>query len=64
MKQVRTTSRLVALLYSLLRDHVHPGAMEKIVKEDSAYYDFTLSNEYLAGYAKNIARRVTRKRGT
>lgn len=51
---------LVELLYVLLRDHVLPGDLEKLVadirssKHSSAQY----SNGWLARYAQDLAQRI------
>lgn len=63
----RTDSRLTTFLYELMRDHVQPGVVEKIVsmdeeaseEEDDEPVEFVLSNYHLAAYADEIARRLT-----
>lgn len=55
-------TKLTSLLYELLRDHVHPGDVERIVAHDEKYVvkgmNVTLSNGYLAEYAKELAERL------
>lgn len=64
----RTKSRLTTFLYELMRDHVTPGVVEKIVstdeeasEEDDEPVEFVLSNYHLGAYADEIARRLTRR---
>lgn len=60
MKKHETSSRLTAFLYSLLRDHVHPGDLEKLVQEDEIHDGpWTLTNGFLAEYAEELADRLT-----
>lgn len=52
---------LVSLLYSLLRDHMHPGTLEALVRQIEGgaaglYTRFT--NGWLASYAKDLADRI------
>lgn len=63
MQSHRTESSLVAFLYVLLRDHVQPGDLEKIVQDDeqSEGEYFVLTNGYLAQYAEELAMRLTRQ---
>ena len=63
-----TNSNLVAFVYELLRDHVLPGDMQKIVDDSDVHpnremtYDtgptWQLSNGWLARYARDIVRRL------
>lgn len=57
---VETEDRLVVLLYLLLRREVSAGAMEHMVNEveEGCDREISLSNAYLAGYAKNISWRL------
>jgi hypothetical protein len=61
----RTKSRLTSFLYELMRDHVTPGVIEKIVStdeevsEDDEDFDFLLSTYHLAAYADELAERLT-----
>lgn len=56
-----TGDPLIAFLYELMRDHVPPGVVEKVVRnselpsEDDTY---VLSNVHLARYAEEIAIRL------
>ena len=50
---------LTSFLYDLLRDHVNPSTVEKLVRDsraDSA--PFVYSNGYLARYAQDLAGRL------
>lgn len=54
---VNINSKLVSFLYSLMRDHVTPGDIEKLVQEASepeVYY----TNGFLALYAEHLAKRL------
>lgn len=58
-----THDSLVAFLYQLLRDYVTSGAVEEIL-EDQKYKlgsMYTLSNGFLAQYAKDVAMRLRRR---
>jgi len=54
---VQINSKLVSLLYSLLRDYVQPGDMEKLVRECSDG-DVLYTNGWLAKYAEDLANRL------
>lgn len=52
---------LAAFLYVLMRDHVVPGEVERIVSdlEDvSSVGGYSFSNEHLERYAKELERRL------
>lgn len=53
-------TRLISLLYDLMRDFMPPGDIEGIVQYDEAHAGeaLTLSNGYLAEYAKELAERL------
>lgn len=63
-----TNSNLVAFVYELLRDHVLPGDMHKVVDANDRHpnrdvtYDtrpvWMLTNGWLAQYARDIVRRL------
>lgn len=59
---VITSDPLVSFLYELMRDHVVPGTVEKIVQEDRFHLEekreISLSNGYLAQYAEDVAARL------
>lgn len=62
--KVVTDSLLVSFFYDLLRDHVLPGVLEKIVTSieyvsDKGQIEHTLSNGWLALYAEDVAARLT-----
>lgn len=54
---VNVHSRLVAFLYTLMRDEVTLGRIEELVR-DSSDPDCVYSNGFLANYAIDIARRL------
>lgn len=62
MQEHRTDSPLVAFLYDLLRDHVRPGDLERLVRdaEQGQNKTFVLTNGYLGEYAEELAARLTR----
>lgn len=49
--------RLVAFLYTLMRDEVPPGTVERIVR-DSRDPDCQYTNGWLAKYAEDLANRL------
>jgi hypothetical protein len=57
----RTTDPLVSFLYSLLRDNLAAGEVEKLTIDAERYSEVVLSNTYLAEYATSIASRLQRK---
>jgi hypothetical protein len=50
---------LIAFIYELLRDHL-PAATIEHVTRNSPPTDYSLSNPYLADYARNVVRRLMR----
>lgn len=56
--RVVVKSRVVALLYTLMRDHLPPGTLEKIVRDADADIAVSYTNGWLAEYAVNLARRL------
>jgi hypothetical protein len=57
--EFETSSRLVAFLYELMRDHVTPGILENIMRStDGEATGYRLSNGYLAMYAEDLMRRL------
>lgn len=63
MKNHTTSSHLVAFLYELMRDHVALGDVEGIVGRDEhtdVTKEYVLTNGYLAEYAEDVAKRLTR----
>jgi hypothetical protein len=54
---VTLTGRLTAFLYDLMRDHLTPGAVEKIVQE-STDIEVVYTNGWLARYAEDLAHRL------
>lgn len=55
---VRINSKLVSFLYQLIRDHVPPGEIEKIVQESEDNPDVTYTNGWLARYAEDLSNRL------
>lgn len=57
---VFTKDPAVIFLYLLLREEVSPGAIESrmLEVEEAAGQEIRLTNQYLAGYAMNIVRRL------
>lgn len=56
---VRSSDPLVSFLYQLMRDHVNPGLLEKILREClEEQQEITFSNGWLAQYAESIAARL------
>ena len=50
--EVASTSKVTGLLYTLMRDHIPPGIIEKIVTELEQGCDvLQFTNGYLANYA-------------
>lgn len=48
----------VSLFYELLRDYVHPGDMELVLRNSLFKGKITYTNKFLLDYAKNIVRRL------
>ena len=63
MKKHKTQDNLVAFLYLLMRDHVVPAKIEKLVMNFSDKDTWVLSNGYLAEYAEDIVARLTKTKG-
>lgn len=55
---VAVDSKLVSFLYELMRDHVTPGTIEKVLIESEYESEVTYCNGFLAEYAINIAERL------
>jgi hypothetical protein len=57
---VHDADPLVALFYDLLRDHIQPGDLEKLVRSACEHHDKTMvySNGWLAEYARDMVRRL------
>lgn len=60
MENEKSTDALVSFLYEVLRDHIVPGTVEKMVKDiESHSRDIMLfSNPHVARYAKELAQRI------
>lgn len=61
--------RLTSFLYELMRDHVPPGEVEKLVRDlelDDSHGNTSslFSNGWLACYAEDLAKRLTRSSRT
>lgn len=55
---VNSDDPLVAFLYLLIRDHVHPGDIEDLMKKITKDETCEFSNGWLAEYARDIASRL------
>ena len=53
----KTTSRLVAFLYELMRDEVPTGVVERIL-QSTPRLNYGLTNGYLAKYSEYVAERL------
>ncbi len=59
--EVTSPDKLVSFLYTLMRDHLPAGVVEKILVEDverCAGKTIEYSNGYLASYAQDVANRL------
>jgi hypothetical protein len=54
---IKIDSKLVSFLYELMRDHVPPGVVEKLV-QDSQMVEVKYTNGWLARYAEDLANRL------
>lgn len=54
-------SYLVGFLYTLMRDHVSIGDIEKLVRDSEDESVCTYTNGWLAKYAEDIAIRLTKE---
>lgn len=55
---IRLESRLVSFLYQLMRDHVTPGIVEKLLAESEDEPNVLYTNGWLAKYAEDVANRL------
>jgi hypothetical protein len=57
---VMNNSKLVGFLYILMRDHLTPGTLEKIMIDHIDYQDNKVyyTNGWLAKYSEDIAKRL------
>lgn len=58
--KVNIDSYLVSFLYSLMRDHLPPGVIEELVREAEQEPDVQYTNGWLARYAENLAKRLSK----
>jgi hypothetical protein len=58
--KIHNHDALVSLLYALLRDHISPGDLEKLVREECEHGSEmkVFSNGWLAQYAADLAFRL------
>jgi len=49
---------LVSFLYDLLRDHLAPGLVERLVQEAVTYPNVMYTNGYIAKYCQDLAARL------
>jgi hypothetical protein len=54
---IEMDSKLVAFLYELMRDHLPPGVVERLV-QDSQISECLYTNGWLAKYAEDLANRL------
>jgi len=57
---VTSDDPMVGFVYDLLRDYVHPGDMERAVENNLYKGTCTFSNGWLANYAKDIVKTLTK----
>jgi len=57
--KVFAATPLVSFLYDLMRDHLPPGTVERLVREAESPGTTTYTNGWLAMYAKDVADRLT-----
>jgi len=55
---VNSEDPLVSFLYELMRDHVTPGDIEKVLQHSEDKGETQYTNGWLAEYAKDIANRL------
>lgn len=62
---IHNADPLVGLLYDLLRDHIQPGDLEKLVRNACTHADkiMVYSNGWLVRYAEDIVERLDKARG-
>lgn len=58
--EVQLDSKLVSFLYELLRDHIQPADMEKVMRNSLNESEVAYTNGWLAQYALYIANRLTK----
>jgi hypothetical protein len=60
--KVRSSDPLVSVLYTLVRDHIQPGTLEKVIQEEETiretHHTMQYSNGYLARYCEDVAARI------
>lgn len=54
---IERDSKLISFLYELMRDHLPPGVVEKLV-QDSQVSECLYTNGWLALYAEDLANRL------
>lgn len=55
---VTSTDPMVAFFYTLLRDHLSPGEVEQLVRDNIDLGEAHFSNGWLAAYAKYCVERL------
>lgn len=61
MKSYTTEDPVASFLYELMRDHVTPGVVERIVRLEEGHAPgdaWVLSNGHLGRYAADLAKRL------
>ena len=61
MRRKKTDDPLVSFLYELMRDHVTPGKVEKVMSQTVPFKETRLTNGYLASYAMDVAKRLRKE---
>lgn len=56
--RVMLTDKLVSFLYELMRDHLPPGEVERLVRNSQEAGDTLYTNGWLAKYAEDLANRL------
>lgn len=58
-KCIVNNNKLTSFLYSLMRDYILPGTLEKLVQEEEKITtEIIYSNKHLAAYAEEISKRL------
>ena len=57
---VNSRDPLVGFLYHVMRDHLPPGLVERLVREEHGVLESNYTNGHLARYAKDLAKRLRR----
>ena len=55
---INSSDKLVAFIYSLLRDHISAGIIEQLVRDAEIDAESQYSNGWIAQYAQDLASRL------